>query len=63
MMSVSLQTDLAKAYAQFILAYSDYKHTQQDKLFFESVYEATNLMLQEAFMGRRKNQVRSAPAP
>lgn len=44
---------LAPLYAHIIMTQSDYEHTQQDKLFFESLYEATNLVLQEAFAGQR----------
>lgn len=46
--------DVAPVYAQIIMNCSDYEHTQQDKLFFESLYEATNLVLQEAFAGQRR---------
>eukprot|EP00793_Prasinoderma_coloniale_P000144 PRCOL_00005652-RA len=46
--------DISPVYARIIMTCSDYEHTQQDKLFFESLYEATNLVLQEAFAGQRK---------
>ncbi|KAK3246717.1 hypothetical protein CYMTET_43757 [Cymbomonas tetramitiformis] len=46
--------DLAPIYAQIIMQESDYEHTQQDKLFFESLYEVTNQILQEAFAGQKK---------
>mmetsp|Transcript_29504 Transcript_29504/g.35836 ORF Transcript_29504/g.35836 Transcript_29504/m.35836 type:complete len:315 (-) Transcript_29504:533-1477(-) len=48
--------ELAPIYAQIIMQESDYEHTQQDKLFFESLYESTNMILQEAFSGQRKQK-------
>mmetsp|Transcript_30676 Transcript_30676/g.99785 ORF Transcript_30676/g.99785 Transcript_30676/m.99785 type:complete len:298 (-) Transcript_30676:96-989(-) len=46
--------ELARIYATIIMTQSDYEHTQQDKFFFESLFEATNQILQEAFSEQRK---------
>ena len=47
---------LGPLYARIIMTQSDYKHTQQDKLFFESLYEACNQILQDTFSGQRRMQ-------
>ncbi|XRB03363.1 hypothetical protein NFJ02_17g27170 [Pycnococcus provasolii] len=48
-----LENNLAPLYAHMLLSMSDYVNTQRDKLFFESLYEATNQVLREAFAATR----------
>ncbi|GAQ78257.1 hypothetical protein KFL_000100230 [Klebsormidium nitens] len=45
---------LGPVYSSILLTQSDYKHAQQDKAFFESLYEATGQVMKEAFAGQRK---------
>jgi len=48
--------ELGPLYSKILLTQSDYVHTQQDKVFFESLYEACHQILLEAFAGQRKSQ-------
>eukprot|EP00899_Mesostigma_viride_P026522 jgi/Mesvir1/7054/Mv09170-RA.1 len=48
--------ELGPIYSLIIMTESDYAHTQQDKLFFESFYEAVNQIMQDAFVGQRRAQ-------
>lgn len=48
---------LGSIYAQIILTQSGCTHIQQDRIFWESLYEATDQVLQETFVGQKKASI------
>jgi len=49
--------ELSPIYATIIMQESDYHHTQQDKKFFEGLYETTTEILMQAFQGQRRQAI------
>eukprot|EP00798_Chlamydomonas_sp_ICE-L_P027098 gene27098-2322_t len=52
----SLKVEISQAYSMLILKYSNYEKPQQDKAFFESLYETLIAAMDEAFPRMNKHQ-------